>query len=208
MHSEDFNDIVVVKVGEEKRTFHIHKNLLCKAAAYFRAALEGSFAEAQNQILELSEDHVDVFERFILWLYADRVLRTTETTDDVSWDLLINLYVFGETRGIADLQNAVIDILIDKKSYLDAIPTNWTNHLYDNTPENSPLRRWLVDITACHGKLTRDTWFNDKCTARFPDAFLYDLIFALYAKNNKGNSREKNFKASRSDYHVRSIEQE
>ena len=39
------DSVVQFTVGPEKQVFHIHKGLLCNAAAYFRAALEGGFKE-------------------------------------------------------------------------------------------------------------------------------------------------------------------
>lgn len=41
--------VVQLKVGPKKQIFHIHKGLLCSAAAYFRAALEGGFKEVCDQ---------------------------------------------------------------------------------------------------------------------------------------------------------------
>jgi len=190
-------------VGAEKRSFSIHKNLLCNAAPYFKAALDGGFAESKSQVLELPEDDEEVFERFVLWLYTNKLLEENQTMEDVSWEILLGLYIFGEARGISGLQNEVIDTFIDKQEVADLIPTNRAPRIYENTPTDSPLRRLLVDWTAYQAILSPSEWDFEEEDDLCPKQFLYDVIFVLYDLRNENRPAEMDFTASRSDYHVK-----
>jgi len=191
-------------VGAEKKSFSIHKNLLCNAAPYFKAALDGGFAESKSQVLELPEDDVKVFERFILWLYTSELLQENETIKDVSWDVLVELYIFGEARGISGFQNEVVDTFIDKQEVTSFITTDRAPRIYENTPTDSPLRRLLVDWTACQGVFTREEYDSEQEDESLPRQFLFDVIFVLYDLKAGNRSTKFDFTASRSDYHVKS----
>jgi hypothetical protein len=78
MDRDGYDTIVIFKVGPEKTPFNIHKTLLCRAAPYFKATLEGNFLEGQNQVLELPEDDAPTFQRFQLWLYSNDMLEEDE----------------------------------------------------------------------------------------------------------------------------------
>ena len=192
---------MVVKVGAKKKNFNVHKHLLCKSAAYFKAALEGSFIEAKSQILELPEEKVAVFEHFVFWIYTDQVLQEGQTLDDISWHLLFHLYVFSEARGITILQNKVIDVLIDKSHYHGKIPTQYLNYIHGNTRESSPIRRLFVDWAAHEGTLN-EVWFNEEDNSDYPKAFLIDLVCALYKLKHVDQATRRDFQISRSEYHV------
>jgi hypothetical protein len=61
------NEIATIKVstGKMERTFHAHRGLLSLYSGYFKAALDGRFAEAQSGVLELEIEEPDVFEEFL-----------------------------------------------------------------------------------------------------------------------------------------------
>lgn len=187
VHRKNFDTIVQVKVGPEKNTFNIHKSILCNAGPYFKAALEGNFSEARDQILELPEDEPAVFERFQLWLYTNRVLEEEENVGDVSYDELVELYIFADLRGTTSLQNALVEHIIDKESLDEVFPSDCIPRIYQCLSPNHPLRRLLVDMAAAFGNL--DEWF--KCNFNeFVPEFLMELVVAQYhmrtSKEGKG----------------------
>jgi hypothetical protein len=67
-------DLVTLRVGPEKETFVLHKELLCARSEYFRAAHSGNFKEAGENEIALPEG-VDMraFRTFVTWLYVDQV---------------------------------------------------------------------------------------------------------------------------------------
>lgn len=50
----------------------MHKDLLCRASAFFKAAFDGNFKEA-NGVIKLPEQDVSTFKFFIHWLYRCRL---------------------------------------------------------------------------------------------------------------------------------------
>ena len=141
-----FDTIVEITVGPDEVLFKLHKGLLCNASTYFKAALEGGFKEASEKKISLPEDDPDMFKRFQLWLYTGSVVESpTEASTTVDWQCLFNLYIFGDARGVAHLQNATMDALIDKSHAENLIPTMQYKYVYENTADNSLLRRLLVD---------------------------------------------------------------
>jgi BTB/POZ domain len=68
---------VTIHIMPANRTYTLSKDLLCTQSAYFKAAFEGNFQEAQNQTLSLTEmlDVVSIpgFEMPIQWLYIGQI---------------------------------------------------------------------------------------------------------------------------------------
>lgn len=90
-YSSHFDTIVLVKVGPEEQKFTIHKGLLCAVSTYFKAALEGGFKEAEEQMINMPEDDVEVFEHFQLWVYTGSFMEAGETEKGKDCNILIGL---------------------------------------------------------------------------------------------------------------------
>lgn len=198
--------MVEIVVGREEKSFCMHKGLLCNTAPYFRAAFEGRFIEAQTRILRPSDEDPNTFNQFQLWAYTDKILQEGETHQNITVDRLVKLYLFGSMYGISALQNAAMDLFIDKQlashSFLRfaIIP-----QIYEKTLAGAPLRRFLVDYCACHGSL--DTWFGEdkkEDFGYFTKEFLADLAVAMYRirKGTLSRVSQGDWRAVRGEYHV------
>ena len=208
-------DMVQVKVGPGKTLFKLHKKILCDVAPYFEAAFEGGFKEATEQVLELLDEDAAMFEHFELWVYTGDVLAKGESVADIFWDSLVGLYIFGEVRGIPDLQNEAIDVLINKESSIKKIPISLLPRVYDSTPEDSSLRRLFVDWVACLAVMTPNDrytlkppgapgqWSKEDTRKDYPKDFLFDLAFAQYQLRKGDKTVISKFKSKRTDYHVK-----
>ena len=201
--SGTFGTTITVKVGKDKeaKSFIVYKSLLCDTAPYFRVALTGYFWESETQILELPEDDPSVFEHFLLWLYNGDIFDENDDLESIPWGMLIDLYLFGEARGIPCLQNDTIDKFIDKGNHVGNVPTHCLHKVYNHTMVEAPLRRLIVDRCAYHGFLDHAEWFLHK--SNYPQEFLIDLIKAQYGiHKSKSKPSTINFQESRSNYHV------
>ncbi|KAM0797441.1 hypothetical protein BDR22DRAFT_440417 [Usnea florida] len=199
---ESFSAVVQVKVGHEK-TFIVYRDILCRSAPYFKAALEGGFKESQDQVLELPDDDPTAFSHFQLWLYTGNILESHKSAKDIDWRVLISIYLFGDVRGIPGLQNEAIDVLIDKLEAMNKIPVNQIPRIYKNTLDGSPLRKLVVDLFT-HEKipLTDDYWFHEERKPKYPQQFLIDLAKSLYEDRARYKTKDTEFKAVRSNYHI------
>ena len=200
----DFSDIVEVRVGEKKKPFQVHKSVLCNSAQYFQAALNGNFAESRTQILELVEDNAEIFEHFLVWLYTGQIIPGFQAGDDgvSAQEVLVQLYIFGEARGIPKFQDSVMDQLIDQMEKSPSISNHLLPAIYDGTPIGSPLRRVYTDYIALEGELIPHEWFKPECKRRHPRESLIDLIGALYKIKRDCTCTRKTLTELRDDYHV------
>ena len=212
--SNSFDGLVEVVVGPQKQVFRLSKVILCNVSSYFRAALEGSFAESSTQKIELPEDDVIVFKLFRVWLYSfnqGSLPSAPETEHGFEFDTqlepdviigpkdLFDLYIFADMRDIPLLQNATVDTIIwisERKSFFigDLIP-----YVYDRTAPKAPLRKLLVDWWS---EFSDSTWLEEKHYGDFSKRFLFDLALAQ-SKLGPGRSKEAyDFWEARADYHV------
>ena len=90
----------------------------------------------------LSEDSVEVVERFSLWLYIRSLFEQNEAWSDLDHGLLIQLYIFGAARFIPELQNLVIDAIIGLQD-IDRAPL-WDSALWSEALEGTGLRKLAV----------------------------------------------------------------
>ena len=192
--------MVQVKVGPNKTVFTFHKDLLCNTAAYFRAALEGSFKEALEQSIEMPEDDPEVFKYFQLWIYTGSILQTYETAKDVGKLTLLKLWTFAEALNVTEIQNAAMNLLIDRIEEFGTIPSNLTPYIYEHTSRSSALRKMIVDVSAHRGTLP--SWFEDFDPLDFHHDFLCELVVRLY---NMKTSKQTKADFTRSDYQIQAL---
>ena len=196
-----FKDLVTLVVGPEKKPFKVHKGLLCSVSPVFKAALEGDFKEAQEQVIELTEDNSETIEYFQFWLYAQSILDTEERVSSIEWHVLMELYMLGEIRLIASLQNQVIDLMIRKTAISKSLPEHKVMYdIFDKTSPGSPLRKLIVQTSARTGNLSEWEWgFADTSVIAQRD-FLKDLVLELY--RDRKTKQEQDFWKIRCTYHT------
>lgn len=174
-YSATYGNIVRVTVGqgERKCDFSVHKGLVCAASPYFNAALNNTnFKEGREGAVHLEEDDVEVFKSFLCWLYTRDI---TPHADEEGYVLgLIKLFVFADARGVRALKIALIDALFDAIAQKWTLPVNFIPYVYENTPDNSGLRKLMVDMvlrtqdslmTYC-SKLETGEFFKDYAVAQ------------------------------------------
>ncbi|KEQ81747.1 hypothetical protein M438DRAFT_367628 [Aureobasidium pullulans EXF-150] len=148
-----YKNTVVLSVGPSKQEFTVHKELLCFYSDFFRAAFNGSFKEATEGRIELPDAQVDVFESFQVWLYSRSLLNTEDLQDQPdyqkypSFSALARLWVFGDKYQIPLLQNCVIDSILEKQKQSNRFNTCIVRIAYQDTIQESPLRRLAIDIS-------------------------------------------------------------
>jgi BTB/POZ domain len=66
------SESVIIHVGQERKRYLIHKNLLMQSD-YFKNAFNGNFKEAEDQMMDLPEESPAAFDLLISFLYQDRI---------------------------------------------------------------------------------------------------------------------------------------
>lgn len=134
-------------------------------SGYFKAALNGAWAESSSGIIKLETESPLVFERFVHWLYTNKI---ADDTRKAGFSIIIDLWLFADRRDIPLLMNNMVDALQLEIVDRWQVPTDCLHHVYKNTTEKSALRRmlaWsmsrLVDASTFNNHA--DRWPREAC---------------------------------------------
>ncbi|KAL2027397.1 hypothetical protein VTO58DRAFT_111488 [Aureobasidium pullulans] len=185
--TEHYNGIVTVVVGSKKKSYSLHKGLLCFYSDYFRAAFNGSFKEATDGKIELMDVEPEVFDIFQVWLYSRRLQAPADSV--LYFSTLGQLWVFGDKHQIPLLQNEVMDEIFAKEAKLKVFHTKLVNLAYEHTPVGSPLRKAVIEIIGHSMRLQEDDGgaFQLSCQSNWSVESLIDVVRVLdkIRKENK-----------------------
>ncbi|KAF3007879.1 hypothetical protein E8E13_010949 [Curvularia kusanoi] len=180
-----------VLVGEERKRFIVHKDLLTYHSEFFRSALSGNFKEAAEQTVPLPEDDPDTFEFFVHWLYhkdlpmkdnASTDLLQDWTSEDNGGNLekrnLIELHVFADRYRVEKLKVRTLEALFRYVQKNDVtLPSNrLICYAYENMPAGSGLLTLLVDVWCKY--VEAEEWKDDD-TEQLPSPFLISVLKCL-----------------------------
>ena len=202
--STAFDSTVEVVVDRRAKKFTVHKPVLANSAPFFKAALEGDCVEATEQTIEMLDVSSEVFQRFMLWMYTTSLIGDGEDARDLSCEVLVRLYIFGDSYGISNLQNCAMDTL---KTRLDLsiarLGRRNTSLIYKNTIKGCSLRRFAVERAAFRGAIN-DLFDTEAHMRELPSAFSFDLIRLLNdVKDGKVEAiKENEWKNIGCRYHV------
>ncbi|TEY38750.1 hypothetical protein BOTCAL_0478g00030 [Botryotinia calthae] len=165
--------LVTLIVRPKRKTFAVHKKLICDSCDYFRKAFCGPFKEAEEGNIYLEEDSADAMGLFVEWLYRGRIdFRGTQA----HFNTLIKLYLLTEKWCFYDLGNNVMENII--RFFWEAehescnLPPNVVNHIWNETEEKSPLRRLCIE------RLVWDYWDQSKVNIT-PDKTTLSQIWSI-----------------------------
>ncbi|KAK4619511.1 hypothetical protein CLAFUW4_11456 [Fulvia fulva] len=196
------NRIVVLKVGSAPtKDFTVHEAILREHSHFFRSALDKRWREGRSRIVELPDDDAEVVSAYVDWLYfrkiASKPISPPELPmDDGEYQLLAQLYVFGDKVQADAFCDSVLDAMAQKT---DDVATDGTrtfpSHsaimaLYNGTPMGSPGRRFVVDMYAEYGA---QSWIPSESEFNHAE-FLTDLVRALLDKRQTSSvHKQSNF---------------
>ncbi|KAH8728339.1 hypothetical protein GQ44DRAFT_609472 [Phaeosphaeriaceae sp. PMI808] len=180
---DDYGFIITVAVGSaEKHTlFYIHHVLLSHYSSYFRNALKPEWKGGEINSINLDEDCPVIFRVFFHWLYSGNLYTKLAPSGEVpvTYKILIDVYVFGDARGIPELCNAVIDLLFQKFTNEWVFPVPKIIKVYENTSANAKLRIFFAALAA---EVFNFKDIKEKMN-KYPIEFLADAI--LHAQEKK-----------------------
>ncbi|KAK5133204.1 hypothetical protein LTR08_008039 [Meristemomyces frigidus] len=186
--SDKFDAIVEVKVGPAlDRSFFLHKGIVTFYSGYFRAAVNGNFAEAGKGIIKLPTEDAGTFGRFVDWIYHRR-LDFDALEGGPVFLAMCHLWVLADTRNIPMLANAMITAIRDQIVKEWIMPTNVLPYVYENSGDSAMIRRFLIRMIANTG--SQVSCMTAESRVRWPEEALWDLSSALWAL--KDNSITKN----------------
>ncbi|KAL5345083.1 hypothetical protein ACLOAV_010037 [Pseudogymnoascus australis] len=144
--------VATIIVGEQKKEWSIPTDLLCFHSAYFRRALRGKFAEAEEQKVELRDTEPLIFELVVEWLYTHSIgmhLSYKTVTDmNVSFGKLLDAWLLADYLQITKLQNVLIRSMSCRVTELRYVPVKELNRVQGILGGRSPLYDWIMDVCA------------------------------------------------------------
>lgn len=171
--------VVQVNVGQDtdhaEETFTIHKELICYYSRFFKAALEGSWTEAETGVVKLPLDSPVVFETFQAWLYSQNLELDEAQESDVLF--LMKLQVFGDKVQVPEFQNAALDALrllkLNSKPFQPLFKPSEIAYACQNMSADSPLRKLLTDLYVWEAYMP--TFIDNFAQGSYPLDFVLDV---------------------------------
>lgn len=146
--------VVIVGQRENSRSFFIHCNLICTFSPFFNAACSGFWKESQESVVKLPEDYPEIFELYVKWLYTGELVKLSTNAEEEDYPehttltVLACAWFLGDKLLDSTFKNAAIDAIIERVRETNHYPCALASFIYENTTEESPLRRLLVDFYA------------------------------------------------------------
>ena len=202
-YSSIYDTIVDFKIGEDGISLGIHRGLLLRASSFFREQISTGVTTEDGiaaQEVVMKDEDPDIFRRFNLWLYSDKMISESETYKTVPWGVILEVYSFAERTGIPGLQNRCVDTIIKKRMDGALFPNQSVINRLWKMPGNAfRLRHLLLDLFATSCNLTQAIASNQS----FHPKFLQGLVLALFEMKTKTTVNDQvDFWAKRQKYYV------
>jgi hypothetical protein len=155
-------DIVTIEVGEEKKLYRTHKALLTHYSDYFRKALQGPWAEAEDKKITLDDVEPNIFDIFVNWISTKKLPLTgpkwvLNSNGDRAGVVMIKALIFSERFLVAKFRRAVNNCFLGRYIGLSGTPSFAAVILaYESLPPNFPILQMLVDKHCMSWKKAKD----------------------------------------------------
>ncbi|KAL8675133.1 MAG: hypothetical protein Q9168_000504 [Polycauliona sp. 1 TL-2023] len=183
-----FQTILTITVGEEKRPFLVHREVLCAVSPFFAAALNPSydFRESRSSTFNLSSARPVDFEYLVQWIYTRTLTHEEVAAPHPAYFRLIRLWILADELQVEGCKNAIIDFMAMTADASNSVPTPDDTVTVFNNGENgvregSGLRNLVVDLFAW--KKTdhlveghEDSWFVD--SSFYLVFYLFEIVVA------------------------------
>ena len=156
---------MTVLVGMDKKSFIVHKDMICSRSSFFKAACSGVWSEAKERKVELPDYSPPSFKIYLEWAYSQSAdlgelaraaiqpgMRKYEGDQPISerkrrtCDVLCELWMLADYLGDNTCKNKVVDTLIKESNEKKiAVSSKAVSDVYKKTPSGCGLQRWLTD---------------------------------------------------------------
>ncbi|KAL9039179.1 MAG: hypothetical protein Q9180_002684 [Flavoplaca navasiana] len=148
-----FQTILTVTVGEEKRPFLVHREILCAVSPFFAAALNPSydFRESRSSTFNLSFARPVDFEYLVQWIYTRTLTHEEVAAPHPAYFRLIRLWILADELQVEGCKNAIIDFMAKTADESNSVPTpddTVTIFGENGVREGCGLRNLVVDLFA------------------------------------------------------------
>ncbi|KAE9990553.1 hypothetical protein EG327_001279 [Venturia inaequalis] len=152
------NTMVTITVGKDlndELEFVLPQQYLITVSEFFENSFAGSFLEAKEKRLTLSDVKPTTFRIFVEWLNGRKLLNSEGMEYDGDRDgkvksprfeELVLLYIFADQYDVPQFRRDVLETFATyQRHYPMMIHGVWLRLCYDRLPSTSPMLRFLVD---------------------------------------------------------------
>ena len=144
--------MVDVYVGENRRHWTLHRNLLTYHAQAFNDVPIKGDKRGRDSYIELPGEDPPAFELLVKWLYQGKLEDVSKMPTDQKWDYAFKcqqLYLFCDKFGLQRLKNVAIDQFRKGCNESGLVPgPEEMAPIYEKTKPSSPFRKLVSKIAA------------------------------------------------------------
>ena len=145
--------MIDIYVGDARRHWTLHRNLLCHHSEQLEAELEGIGKEDKKNALELPEHDPAGFELLVKWLYQGKLDDVSDLVDaNQKFEYAVSchkLYLLCDRFDMPQLKNVAMDQFRKGLNEAELVPdAEEIDEIYRKSPRGSPFRRLMVKIAA------------------------------------------------------------
>jgi hypothetical protein len=146
--------MIDIYVGEAKRHWALHRNLLCHHSELLEEELEGDGKNnPRKDTLELPEHDPAGFELLVKWLYQGKLDDVCDLADAMQkYEYAVSchkLYLLCDRLDMPQLKNVAMDQYRKGLNQAELVPDpNEINDIYRQSPSGSPFRKLMARIAA------------------------------------------------------------
>jgi hypothetical protein len=178
--------MIDIYVGEARRRWTLHRNLLCHHSEQLEEELEGTGKGDRKELLELPEHDPAGFELLVKWLYQGKLDDVSDMPDATQkYEYAVNchaLYLLCDRFDLPQLKNVAMDQFRKGLNEAELVPDpDEIDDMYRKSPHGSPFRRLMVKIAArqiMDPDNERDTETYRQCFENNAD-FAIELVNAI-----------------------------
>jgi Nucleoporin FG repeat region len=135
---KNLTDVVEIVVGkadsDEPARWIVHQKLLTDDSEFASLALKHNFKEKDERVIRFPEEHPDVFEHYIKWLYTSCILT-------FSLELVVQMYTLGDRLQSIKFANACYETV---SRSTDSYTAHQIKYIFDHTYTDDRLRKLCV----------------------------------------------------------------
>lgn len=151
----DFSEAILVKAGQERKNYILHKSLV-KSSDFLAKALSGDWQQAEDGTITAPGIESRHFDHYAQWLYTGKIplesseksVRGDSSANDNSDDyiLLMDLYLLGYFLLDVTFRNCIIDTLLKIGDRDNTYPDERSiNRIWDKNPQNAPIKDLMIN---------------------------------------------------------------
>jgi hypothetical protein len=194
-------------VGKASASFTVHEAVTRKGSLFFDKALKPKWANSRPdpRHIELSDNELEIFKIYLHLLYFKIMLIVSVENNGPStpeYVLLSKCHVMDDKILNNGFKNIVMRAIVGATMNQPFSPIRFAglnpiNNIYAGTTENSPARRFLVDVWV---KEAGERWL-DLLTDELPHYFVLEFSRALLVDKCKQEKDSRSWKKRIVDYY-------